>query len=448
VLCHRRAVIAAIPKASVRHTFRVPVTVEPLRRFARLTSDRLRQRGRSSAEWALRLTAAAVGSYVVAHALFPKSEALLAPLTALLVVQLTPVSLLTNGVQRVISVVIGVVVAVAFASVFGLSWWSLAIVIGLSLLVAQALRLGDNKLEVPITAMLVLGAGARAAETAAWERVTETLIGAGVGVLSNLLFPPRVATEDAGGAIERLAEDLARLLEAAADDLETELKSDGALTSWTSRWLGEARRLTHDIPNVGNVLIRAEESRRLNLRAVGTADVGPGLRHGLEALEHSSVAVRSMFRALDDAARGRESQSHDFSEDVEVIAVSMLFRELAAAVRAYGRLVRTEAQPGQHLPEPEQLRSASEGLKEARARLTDLVLVDPRDDATMAELNFALLTTVGRLRSELRLDDLIRHLERRPGPAPRHAVALSRMVDREPSGSSSPRRTLRRPRRK
>ncbi len=122
----------------------MPEIVEPLRRVARVTVDRLRQRGRSSAAWALRLTAAAVASYVVAHALFPASDALLAPLTALLVVQLTPVSLLTSGVQRVVSVVAGVTVAVLFSSVFGVSWWSLGIVVALSMLVAQVLRLGSG----------------------------------------------------------------------------------------------------------------------------------------------------------------------------------------------------------------------------------------------------------------------------------------------------------------
>lgn len=413
----------------VRHTLLVPGTAEPLRRITQLTTDRFRQRGRSAAAWALRLTAAAVGSYVVAHALFPDSEALLAPLSALLVVQLTPVSLLTSGAQRVVSVVAGVAVAVAFSSVFGVSWWSLGVVIALSLLVAQVLRLGANQLEVPISAMLVLGAGG-GAETAAWQRMTETLVGAGVGVLSNLLFPPRVATEDAGSAIEGFADDLAGLLDTAADDLDNEHHSGGALTDQTSRWLGEARRLTHGIPNVGTALLRAEESRRLNLRALGTTDVGPGLRHGLEALEHSSVAVRSMFRSLDDAGRSREPQAHDFRRDLQEIAVGLLLHELAAAVRTFGRLVRTEAQPEQDLPEPDQLREASEGLKEARARLTELVMSDPRADATFAELNFALLATVERLLSELKLDELIRHLERRPAPAPRRIVSLPRKDDR------------------
>ena len=56
------------------------------------------------------------GRYVVAEALFPGSAPLTAPLTALLVVQLTPVSLLVSGLDRVVSVVAGVGLAVLLSS--------------------------------------------------------------------------------------------------------------------------------------------------------------------------------------------------------------------------------------------------------------------------------------------------------------------------------------------
>jgi hypothetical protein len=406
---------------------------------------RLRQRGRSAVAWTLRLTAAAVASYAVAHAIFPASNALLAPLTALLVVQLTPVSLLTSGGDRVLSVVAGVAVAVGFSSVFGISVWSLGLVIALSILVAQALRLGSNAMEVPISAMLVMGAGgAGGAEMAAWQRMTETLVGAGVGVLSNLLFPPRVATDDAGSAIGRFTDDLAGLLTTAADDLHGALESGGSLTERTSRWLGEVRRLTHDIPNVGSAVLRAEESRRLNLRALGTADVGPGLRHGLEALEHSAVSVRSMFRSLDDAGRDRESHPDAFSEDLQLIAVDLLLHELAAAVRAFGMLVSVEAHPAQEPPDASTVREGLDGLNEARARLTELLLIDRREDTTFAELNFGLLTTVERLLRELNLDERIRHLQQRPSPAPRRIVTRPRRAAGDPSQPAVPRLGLRR----
>ena len=98
--------------------------------------SRLRLRGRSGTLWSLRITVAAVASFVVALALFPGSTPLLSPLTAMLVVQVTPWSLLASGLDRVVSVVVGVGVAIGIAEWAGLTWWSLGILILVSLLVA------------------------------------------------------------------------------------------------------------------------------------------------------------------------------------------------------------------------------------------------------------------------------------------------------------------------
>lgn len=363
--------------------------------------ERFRRGGWPALGWALRLTSAAVAAYVVAHALFPHTEPLLAPLTALLVVQLTPVSLLASGADRVLSVVIGVSVAALFATVAQLTWWSLAIVIAVSILLGQVLRIRANLIEVPISAMLVLGVGSLAADSAAWQRISETLVGAAVGVVSNLLIPPKVGALDAGRAIEGLGNDLADLLDRAAETLAAADGADADLTEQAAGWLDDARRLTHGIPEVGTALLRAEEGRHLNIRAAGTPDPGPGLRHGLEALEHSAVAVRSMFRSVVDTSEALAGSAG--GSDLRQ-AVALALHEFAAALRAFAQLVGAEAHPGQsHVLEQARVREALEGLHEARARITDFVLVD--DDPVRTELNFALLTTIKRLLAELDLDE-------------------------------------------
>ncbi len=386
--------------------------------------DRFRQRGRRSVEWMVRLTAVAVASYVVANLVFPHSEPLLAPLTALLIVQLTPVSILTSGVQRVGSVVAGVSVAVLFSSLVHITWWSLATVIAVSLLIGQLLRLGPNLIEVPISAMLVLGV-ARAAESAAWQRILETLVGAGVAVLSNLVFPPKVTSDDAASAMERLGDDLARLLESAAEDVANEDLSTGELSERGWRWLGEARRLTYDVPNAGSALLRAEESRRLNLRALGTTDSGPGLRHGLEGLEHSAVSLRGMFRSFAEATQGYDAGGRELAPDVRS-AVATLLHDLATGVRAYGRLVHAEVHPGDDPPEVAQLQDALEKLQDARARVVDLLLTDPRSDTDLAILTSSLLATVERLLQELSLDEHVRRRAHRPPTLPSRLATRTR----------------------
>lgn len=128
---------------------------------------RLRNDGGAAVQWSLRITVAAVASYVVATWLFPGTQPLLAPLTAMLVVQVTPVSLLASGVDRVVAVVAGVAVAVGFAAVVPLEWWSLGLLILVSITIGQVLRLRANLIEVAISGMLVLGVGSLGAESAA-----------------------------------------------------------------------------------------------------------------------------------------------------------------------------------------------------------------------------------------------------------------------------------------
>jgi hypothetical protein len=375
----------------------------------RLTRElsRLRSDGRSAVLWSLRITVAAVASYVVGTLFFPGTQPLLAPLTAMLVVQVTPVSLLASGIDRVVAVVTGVSLAVAFSTVVPLEWWSLGVLIFLSITIGQALRLRSNLIEVAISGMLVLGVGALGADSAAWQRIAETLVGAAVGIATNLLFPPKVASADAGRAIDGLADALSDLLSRAADEL-TELVAEGRdVTPTAKSWLGEARHITHDIPRVGAALLHAEQGRRFNVRAVGTPDVGPGLRQGLEALEHSAVAIRGMFRALLDATYDGTWLDDESAPDV-FLGLAQTLREMAAGVDAFGQLVRDEADPTKQLSSADvgALREALEGLHESRARLDDLLISGI--SAELVELHASVLQTVKRLLREMDLDERIR----------------------------------------
>jgi hypothetical protein len=372
---------------------------------------RLRRPGRPAIGWTLRLTVAAVASYVVAELAFPGAAPLTAALTALLVVQLTPVSLLVSGLDRVVSVVAGVGLAVLVSSAVGLTWWSLGLIIGISLVVGQVLRLGSNLLEVPISAMLVLGAGAFGASAAASDRIAQTFIGAGVGVLSNVVFPPRVVVPDAAQAIEELGRSFADLLDEAADDLASPDAEGAWLVDRAGAWLGRARQLTHGMPAVGAVLLRAEESRRLNVRALGTPDAGPGLRHGLEALEHSAVAIRSMFGTIEAVADRLDHERRAIVPELrESFAVAL--REMADGLREFGELVRAEARPGDHEGDVDDVVAALGTLHEARARIDELQLVNPREDVALTELIASFGGTVERLLRELDLDERARRQPR------------------------------------
>src|SRR5689334_15100965 len=209
---------------------------------------RLRLEGRTAALWSIRVTVAAVASYVVGTLAFPGTQPLLAPLTAMLVVQVTPVSLLASGLDRVVAVVAGVVLAVGFAAVVPLEWWSLGLLILVSITIGQYLRLRSNLVEVAISGMLVLGVGAIGdAEAAAWQRIAETLVGAAVGILATLVFPPKVASSQAAHAIDGLADRLTDLLVRSADELGDPDADEVRHRDHAWDWVTRARRITHDI---------------------------------------------------------------------------------------------------------------------------------------------------------------------------------------------------------
>jgi fusaric acid resistance family protein len=380
---------------------------------------RLRKDSRAALLWSGRITAAAVASYVAGVLLFPGTHPLLAPLTAMLVVQVTPMSLLASGLDRVVAVVTGVSLAVVFATIAPLQWWSLGLLIFACITLGQLLRLRSNLVEVAISGMLVLGVGSLGAETAAWQRIAETLVGAFVGMATNLLFPPKVASADAGQAIDGLADSISDLMNRAADEMPGLVSAGGEVASAARSWLDDARRITHDIPRVGAALLHAEQGRRLNVRAVGTPNMGPGLRQGLEALEHSAVSIRGMLRAVADATSPSSWPDDDTSEDV-LLGLAQTFREIAAALDAFGQLVRDDADPRKRTgaDDVQRLREALEGLHEARARLDDLTLAGT--EPQLQEMHGAVLLTVKRLLNEMDLDERMRRqLRLMPQPRPR-----------------------------
>jgi Aromatic acid exporter family member 1 len=358
---------------------------------------RVRRRSRSAAFRALRMTGATVAAFLVAELVgLHTPPPLIAALTALLVVQATLTSTLLNGVQRVLSVVSGVTLAAVFVAVVGLTWWSLAALVAASILVGQVLRLGPHLVEVPISAMLVLGVGASGAESVGAGRVVETLIGATVGMLVNIVFPPAVQTRYAAQALEKFATEIADLL----TDAAAALAAGPVAPEQSTRWLEDARRLNRHVPRVDRALAHADESRRLNVRALRIPAAGRGMRAGLDALEYTSVSLRTLFRAIDDATRERTGVQEDagYADTIQRTTASLLQR-MGTVVREFGRTLTAEV-PADEAARG-RLRGSLEALRSGRDLVQDLLIGDPRSSTGLWELNSALLTTADRMLDEL-----------------------------------------------
>jgi hypothetical protein len=339
-------------------------------------------------------TLAAVLSYVAADLLNTSGAPILAPLTALLVVQVTVYETVSQGMQRILSVLAGVLVAVGIATFVGLSWWSLGAVVAVSLVVGQFMRLGPHALEVAISAMLVLAVGGAGAEGAATGRVYETLVGAGIGVAVNFVVAPPVNVLPAGGAIKELADRLAEFLRGLSGQLR-----EGWSRAAAERWLNEARALRPDVSRADLSLARVERSALLNPRGDEVREAQPRLRTALTGLEHCYVVLRTLCREIFDRTLylPPDLESEAFSPDARAALADVLECAADAMSDVAGATAGTEP------VEPARIRVREHlaDLHRGRDRLRELLLVNPDADAAAWQQHGAVLAAVDRLVVEI-----------------------------------------------
>jgi len=357
-------------------------------------------RGEPVVVQSVRSAAAATIAYVVAVRLSPEPAPLTAPLTALLVVQVTLYATLTTGIRRVNSVLAGVIIAIGFSVLVGLTWWSLALLILASLAVGHLVRVSEFVPEVAISAMLVLGV-TRVGDTA-WARVLETVIGAVVGLGCNLLFAPPVWVGAAGESIEDLARRVRQLLLRMGE----EVAGRTPVAHATAR-LHEARRLDHDIVEVDAALRQAEDSLRLNPRVREGLLHRVVLRTGLDTLEICTVVLRVLARSLTDLAKAREPEP--LFEPQTGAAVEQLLGEVADAVVSFAVLVTTDVSVSAESAES-RLAAELTTATATRDKLAGLLLEEVQRDARQWQLHGAVLTEVNRILDELDTEHRSRRL--------------------------------------
>ena len=348
-----------------------------------------------------RLTIAAVVAYLVADAVSPGILDLTAPLTALLVVQASTVGTLQMGLVRVGAVLTGVLVAVAFASSIGLSWWSLAIVIATSLVLANLLRLGEQSLETPISAMLILAVSTPG--LAAEVRVANTLIGTVVGIAFSLLVPVSIPSARATSAVRRVARSQAALL----DEVALTLADRAPHSEEVQAWLDWTEEIGRDVADASAAVRTVEESRRLNPRALATAKVHPGLRASLDRLERCLAAERSLIVVI-----GKEAPASDDGTDLSLgpelrRAFAVVLDDVGDAVRGFGDLVSAEFGGGNVDRVDELLEQTLDVVRETRAVLTELALldVDPRQQTDLWMVQGSVLAAVEQILLQLDLEE-------------------------------------------
>ncbi|MER6676644.1 aromatic acid exporter family protein [Streptomyces sp. NPDC000983] len=365
----------------------------PRKRLARLGRDPV-------VVQTLRSAVAAMVAYVIALHLSPEKAPLTAPLTALLVVQVTLYATLTNGVRRVNSVVAGVLVAIAFSLLVGLTWWSLGLLIIASLGVGHLVRVDEYVPEVAISAMLVLGV--TTVGDTAWARVLETLIGAVVGLACNLLLAPPVWVDEASESVEDLARRLRQLMLRMGEQAAGHTPVERAAAR-----LHEARRLDHDIAEVDAALRQAEDSVRFNPRVREGLLHRVVLRTGLDTLEICTVVLRVIARTLTDLAKERRAKPL-FAPEIGAV-LERLLSEVADATVSFAVLVTAHVSENAESAE-ERLTAELRRAAGTRDKLAGLLLEEVRRDPGQWQLHGAVLTEVNRIIDEMDTEHRSRRL--------------------------------------
>jgi hypothetical protein len=422
-------------------------------------------RARPTAAYIARLTITATVAYLIAL-LVPAgtSRPVLAPLTALLVLQATVFHTVRAGLKRVAGVTVGVLVAVGVSAAVPFSWWLLGLLIAVALTLGHAMRLGDDLLEVPISAMLIFSAVTHKA--AATGRIVDTLVGTVIGLAGGLVFA-RLRTQPAREAVGDLASRLGDFVADMADGLRyipSSAGTDGADADVASierdaldnvmaaSWLDEAHAMRDEIERVDDALRAADESARLNPRALGLpADMLPvhqtALRAGLGALEQSAAYLRGLARSVIDSAR-IDSAASPVRDTETRSRLADVLGQLGLALRTYGRLIR--ALPAGDEGLETQLSEQLGHTRELQDGLAELLEPDAgRHDADSTEwpLRGEILAHLDRLRTGLRVDDIPTqrdgdHEATRPWavphggllPAPEHQAGQQRLAQGDQPG--------------
>src|ERR1700677_462032 len=294
----------------------------------------VRRRAQPTAVYIARLTLTAVFAYLLALQLpGASSRDVIAPLTALLVVQATLFHTIRSAVQRVVGVTAGVLAAVAVSAYVPFSWWVLGLLIAGALVLGLVLRLREDILEVPISAMLIFSVDSHAAAT---SRITETLVGPAAGLAAGLILAP-LRVQPAKDAVGDLSRQMADLLGTMADGLPEAPDQRRA-----AEWLDRTRALRGEIERLDDALSQAEESVRLNPRRLRFGNPAAGLREGVDTLERAATDMRVLARSVVDSSR-IDSDDSPVRDDQTRASLAALLGELAGTVTAYGQYLEAGA---------------------------------------------------------------------------------------------------------
>ncbi|PSM40986.1 hypothetical protein C6Y14_23620 [Streptomyces dioscori] len=258
---------------------------------------------RDTAVQSLKAAGAALLAWALAGWWWNAPMALLAPWTALFLVQSTVYRSLLNAVQQVVVVVTGTLLATGALALTHDTMAAMALALPLTVLLGNYARLGTQGLYAPTAALFVLAYGSYSGFDIL-HRLLETLLGAAIGIAVNASVLPPVHSGRVHHLRARLPRDCADLLHEVADGVETSYDQERARS-----WYDSAVRLADVVTELRTARRWSDESHRFNpgRRLRRSAAVPPPPVEWDFTWDRITEHIRAITRSLSEAAALPES---------------------------------------------------------------------------------------------------------------------------------------------
>lgn len=313
----------------------------------RSTGRALRHSGpeRATAVQALKAAGAAMAAWALAAFWIESPMALMAPWTALVLVDTTVYRSLRACVQQMVIISVGAVWAsAAMYLTRGSTLPAMAVSLPPLMLIAGYRRLGAQGVYGATTALFVIAYGSYQPGQIG-HRLLETLIGAVIGLSVNAVVLPPVRLNDVCANLHSLAMECAGLLRAIADGLEEPWGPSQA-----EAWEDRATRLHRGVRAVSEARHKTVESVRLNpgrrlRRPHRTPPPTPDTDRRWQSVVHHLTALTRTLSGVAARSHGLSAPPDRFTNDYAALthAVSRLCQEQAEALACPGS---GNAEPG------------------------------------------------------------------------------------------------------
>lgn len=287
---------------------------------------------RSAVVEVLKGISASLVAYIFAVLVLDSPVPAFAAFSALLVTQVTAYRSALESLRYVAAVVVGVGVTGAIGITLGQTFWSLAVLVTITLVVGRWRRFGAHYRQAAVVGLFAFVAADEEAYLLAL--LITVLSGAAIGVAASALLAPRIRFSDAASAVQEVASTLAERL----SELAGMLQSDQRLHD-----LAELRARLADLTDLVD-RSRAEvdfneQNRPLSLRQDEPAEM-PLLtdhRRAIETLARAASNVDSIVRVLSYTDRYQDGHGAGIPPEF-LTEYGHLVDDLAGISAAYGEL--------------------------------------------------------------------------------------------------------------